>query len=202
MGPVLKALHDEIFSGPLESVATVFGVVNIVLLVRRNIWNYLAGMVSVGIFCWVFFGARLYSDALLQVFFFVVQILGWVAWSRHQEPEGDVVVETSNRRYLAGALLATGVTAVLLGYVMRRYFHAAFPYWDATVAGASVTAQIMLTYRRIENWMWWIGSNVISIVIYSRKGLYMTSLLYGFYLTMSVLGYLSWKRSLRAQGPR
>lgn len=198
-GLVLHALRTEIFTSPLESLAFFLGIGNIVLLVQRNIWNFPVGILMVAIYGWVFFHAQLYSDTLLQIFFFVVQIVAWSAWLRHREPDGELIVETSRNRDLAIALAATGITSLLLGYGMKRWAYAAFPYWDATVAGASVTAQIMLTYRRIENWLWWIGSNIISIVIYSRKGLYLTSGLYAFFLTMSVLGFISWRKKLVEQ---
>jgi len=64
----------------IEIVPSILGVVNIVLLVRRSIWNYPFGIVMVTLYGVVFFQARLFSDALLQVFFFVVQIYGWWVW--------------------------------------------------------------------------------------------------------------------------
>jgi nicotinamide mononucleotide transporter len=198
-GDFFQALRSEVFTSPLETVATGLGVANIVLLIRRSIWNYPVGIVMVSIYSYVFFGARLYSDALLQIFFFVVQIVGWTAWLKHQEPDGEVIVETCTTRELGAALLLTGVFALALGSAMGRWAHAAFPYYDATVAAASVIAQLMLTWRRIENWIWWIGANIISIVIYARKGLFLTSGLYAFFLTMAVLGFLSWRKSLKAQ---
>ncbi len=66
----------------IEIIAAVLGVANIVLLVRRSIWNYPFGIAMVSLYGWVFFDARLYSDAALQVFFFVVQLYGWWNWHR------------------------------------------------------------------------------------------------------------------------
>jgi nicotinamide mononucleotide transporter len=83
--------------------------------------------------------------------------------------------------------------------VMGHYFHAAYPYWDATVASASVVGQLLLTWRRMENWLWWIGSNLISISIYSLKGLHILAGLYLFYMLMSVFGFVEWRRKLRVQ---
>ena len=115
------------------------------------------------------------------------------------EPDGELVVARLTAREAVKALLGTAVGALILGYFMRRYAHAAFPFWDATVASASVVGQILLTYRRMENWLWWIGSNVVSIAIYNLKGLHILSGLYAFYLVMSTIGYVSWREKLRAQ---
>jgi nicotinamide mononucleotide transporter len=61
----------------LEAVAALLGLANIVLLVRRSIWNYPFGILMVLLYARVFYDAKLYSDFLLQLFFFVVQIYGW-----------------------------------------------------------------------------------------------------------------------------
>ena len=66
--------------GATEIVAAVLGVINVVLVVRRSAWNYPFGIVMVALYFFVFWNAKLYSDALLQVFFFVIQIYGWWAW--------------------------------------------------------------------------------------------------------------------------
>ena len=196
---VVAALRNEIFSGPFESVAFVLGIANIVLLIRRNIWNYPVGIAMVTLYGYVFYRAHLYSDSLLQVFFFVVQIVGWAAWLRHRAEDGELRVETSSARELALYAAGTAAGALALGFVMRRYTPAAYPYWDASVASASVFAQVMLTMRRIENWVWWMGSNVISIAVYPLKGLYLSAGLYGFFLVMSAVGYWEWRGRLRAQ---
>ncbi len=196
---MIAALHHEILSNPVESVGDLLGIVNIILLTRRSIWNFPVGIAMVSMLGYVFFRAHLYSDTLTQLYFFIVQIVGWIAWLRHREPDGEVIVATSSPRELALYLVATAATALLLGAFMSRYLHAAFPYWDATVAAASVIAQLMLTWRRIENWLWWIAANLISIVIYPLKGLYLTAALYAFMMTLSFLGYLAWRKQLSAQ---
>ena len=128
-----------------------------------------------------------------------MQIIGWVSWLRHREADGEVIVERSSPRELMLYVAASAATALLLGSFMSHYLHAAFPYWDATVAAASVIAQLMLTWRKLENWIWWIASNLISIVIYPMKGLYLTAGLYAFMMTLSIIGFVSWQRRLRAQ---
>ena len=199
MNALVEGLRAEIFSSPLESVGTVLGVANIVLLVRRSIWNYPCGIASVAVLGYVFFHTQLFSDTLLQVFFVVVQVVGWVVWLRHREPDGELVVARMDGREIGLALMGTAVGAVALGLVMKTYAHAAFPFWDATVAAASVVGQLLLTWRKMENWLWWIGANVISIVIYNLKGLHILSGLYGFYLAMAVVGFVGWTKTRAKQ---
>ena len=199
---IVAALHNEVLSNPVESIGDLLGVANIILLTRRSIWNFPVGIAMVSMLGYVFFQAHLYSDTLTQLYFFVVQIVGWVAWLRHREPDGEVTVETSSARELLLYAGGTAICALGLGYFMSHVLHAAFPYWDATVASASVIAQLMLTWRRIENWIWWIGANMISIVIYPLKGLYLTAALYAFMMSLSVLGLIAWRKKLKAQRNR
>ena len=197
MSGLFDALRAEIFSSPLEVVATLLGVANIVLLVRRSIWNYPAGILSVSILAYVFFRTQLFSDTLLQFFFVVVQIVGWLVWSRHRGQDGELIVVRTTPREAALALFGTAAGALALGFVMRRYAHAAFPFSDATVTSASVVGQLLLTWRRLENWLWWIGANLISITIYNLKGLHILAGLYAFYLMMAALGFKEWSKAQR-----
>jgi nicotinamide mononucleotide transporter len=196
---ILAALHHEILSDPAEAVGDLLGIANIVLLTRRSIWNFPVGIAMVSLLGYVFFQQRLYSDTLTQLYFLIFNVIGWVAWLRHREPDGEVIVETSSPRELALYIAGTAACALALGYFMSHVLHAAFPYWDATVASASIIAQLMLTWRRIENWLWWIGANTISIVIYPLKGLYLTAALYAFMMSLSILGFIAWRRKLIAQ---
>ena len=197
---LLHQIVSEVFGSPLQTVGTLLGVANTILLIRRSIWNWPVGIASVGILGFVFFKTYLLSDMLLQIYFVVMQVIGWIAWLRHQEPDGDLIVETMTVREVLLGLAGTAVGALLLGSVMGHYFHASYPYWDATVASASVVGQLLLTWRKMENWLWWIGSNLISIVIYSRKDLHILAGLYAFYMLMSVFGFVEWRKKLAAQG--
>ena len=144
------------------------------------------------------FHAHLFSDFLLQPFFFVVNIVGWVAWLRHRGQDGAVTVVQCSKRQILLALMGTAAGALLLGMLTKR-FGAAYPFWDGTVAAASVTGQLLLTWRKIENWLWWIGADVVAIGVYTAKGLYLTAGLYAVFLVMAALGYVSWRRTLSTQ---
>lgn len=178
----------------LEWIAVALGACNIALLVRRSIWNYPFGMAMVTLYFVIFREARLYSDMGLQLFFFVVQGWGWWAWVRAGGLDGPVDVGrlTTPMRWLwlGGTALAT----VLWGEGMDRYTDAVQPHWDAVVAMGSVAAQILLTQRKIENWVGWIAVDVLAIALYANRGLHLTAGLYALFLVMSVWGFVEWRR--------
>lgn len=185
----------------LEAIAFVLGVINVTLVVRRSLWNYPFGLVMVSLYAVIFRDAKLYSDAILQLFFVIVQIYGWINWAQSKSNEGKVVVRrlapVERSLWLAGAAAATA----LWGWGMHRYTDAAFPWWDAGVAMLSVAAQILMSRRAIENWVLWITVDGIAIGLYAAKDLWLTALLYMIFLALSVWGLMDWRRAEQRQSP-
>jgi nicotinamide mononucleotide transporter len=180
----------------LEITATLLGLANIILIVRRSVWNYPFAIAMVALYFFIFRDAKLYSDAGLQVFFFVVNLYGWWAWSRNAGADGAVSVERLSPRalalWIAGSILAT----LIWGAFMARFTDASLPLWDAGVAMLSVTAQLLMVRRKVENWYWWITVNAVSIPLYLTKGLLLTAGLYTLFLALAVWGLIEWRRSM------
>jgi nicotinamide mononucleotide transporter len=185
----------------LEWIATLLGVVCVILVVRRSLWNFPFAIGSVSLFGAVFYEAKLYSDALLQIFFVAINLYGWLNWTRTQEVDGDVVVETMGFTEQAGAL--AGMIGLTLGWgaIMATQTDASYPYVDAAVAMLSIGAQILQALRRLECWIVWIVVDLIAIPLYAAKGLQAAAGLYVIYLGLSVWGLIDWQRSRRAAGP-
>ncbi len=182
---------------PLELTAVALGVANIILLIRRSIWNYAFGIAMVILYFEIFREARLYSDMLLQIFFLVVQGWGWWAWARAGGMGGPVRVERMavSERWLW--LAAVVALTVLWGTAMGRLTDAAAPYWDAAVAMGSVASQLLLVRRKIENWIGWIAVDVLAIGLYASRELWLTAGLYGLFLILSIVGFAEWRRAER-----
>ena len=72
----------------VEALAAALVVVNVALVAARSVWNYPVALAAVAIYAWVFLGARLYSDTLLQGFFFAANVYGWVNWTRSRADAG------------------------------------------------------------------------------------------------------------------
>lgn len=184
----------------LEWIATALGVACVILVVRRSLWNYPLAIGSVTLFGIVFRDAKLYSDALLQVFFVVINLYGWWNWARARGEQGAVVVETMTLLAQVGTL--GGMIGLTLGWgaVMATQTDAAYPYIDAAVAMLSVGAQVMLARRKLENWIVWIVVDLIAVPLYAAKGLWAAAGLYVIYLGLSVWGLIDWHRAWRGGG--
>ena len=180
----------------LELAGALLGLVNIVLLVRRSVWNFPFAMAMVSLMGLTLYEQKLYAETGLQVFFFVVNAWGWWLWSRTKRAETATVPVgwMSPRSRLAWA----GTTAALslsLGWVLHRFTDAALPFADSAVTGASIAAQVLLGLRRVENWLLWIVIDVASIALFINRELYLFAALYIAFLILSVHGYREWKRA-------
>jgi nicotinamide mononucleotide transporter len=178
----------------LEIIAVILGVINILLIIARSIWNFAFGIIMVALYAVVFAQAKLYSDAGLQIFFLLVQAYGWWAWGRNKAQQGEVIVERMTRESLMLWVAGSLFTTLVWGMVMNRFTDASYPYWDASVAMFSVAAQILMTRRFLENWWWWILVNCLSIPLYLVKGLYLTAGLYGVFLALAITGLTHWRK--------
>lgn len=184
-----------------EYFAAALGLANIVLLVRRSVWNYPFGIVMVSCYAWIFFGERLYSDALLQIFFLVVQIYGWWHWTRAAEITDDrlIPVQRLSKGSQIGLLSLIILLSIVWGTMMARFTNADFPYWDGTIAMASVVAQILLARRYVENWVLWIIVDILAVGLYWQKGLHPTAMLYVVFLVLAAVGLYQWYKIYVAQ---
>jgi nicotinamide mononucleotide transporter len=178
----------------IEIVAVLFGIANILLIIRRSVWNFPVAIVMVSLYFVIFRDAKLYSDAGLQVFFAIVNLYGWWSWNRNKADAGEVVVRRLPA--LAYGLCIIGSVAAIWGWgaFMGSYTGTSYPYWDASVAMLSVTGQILMARRFVENWHYWIVVNLISIPLYVTKELYLTAGLYGVFLVLAIAGLIEWRK--------
>ncbi len=180
----------------VEWIAALLGVVNVVLVVRRSIWNYPFGLAMVTLYFFVFEDAKLYSDALLQIFFFAINLFGWWNWVRADKVDDRVAVELMGARGRAVWLGGTVAAVLVWGTLMARFTDAAAPYADATVAGMSVAAQLLQSLRRVESWVLWIAVDCLAIGLFLWRGLNVTAGLYGIFLALAVAGLVEWRKKI------
>jgi nicotinamide mononucleotide transporter len=184
--------------GAIEIAAALLGVINVLLVVRRSVWNYPFGIAMVALYFFVFWDAKLYSDALLQIFFLLIQIYGWWAWIHAARVDHGVVVNWLGRKARVRWAVGTAVAIVLWGSGMARFTDAAAPMADATIAGLSVSAQILQSLRKVESWVLWVAVDALAIGLFAWRGLAVTSGLYALFFVLAVIGLIEWRRRVQA----
>lgn len=182
----------------IEWVAAALGLVNVALVARRSLWNYPFGIAMVTLYCFIFFEAKLYSDALLQIFFLVINLYGWWIWVHSRKVEdGGIAVERMGNRDRLLWLLGTAAAILVWGSGMARFTDAAAPFADATVAGMSVTAQILQSQRRYESWVLWVAVDALATGLFWHRGLTATAILYAIFFGMALWGLAAWRQTMQ-----
>jgi nicotinamide mononucleotide transporter len=181
----------------LEIVAFGLGVAMVLCNLRVNPTGWPLAMASSLLYALLFVDSRLYGEASLQIFFIAVSGWGWWQWLRGTGRDGGALHVgrmTGRERALAGA--ATLAAWPLLGLVLAHGTDSDVPFLDALPTVASVTGQILLGRKRIENWPVWLAVNLVSIGLFAFKGLWLTVLLYAVFALLSVVGWRAWQRRL------
>jgi nicotinamide mononucleotide transporter len=180
----------------LELFAAVITAYSVWLTARENIWCWPTGIVSVVLYGWIFWQARLYANAWLQVLYLILIIYGWYEWLHGGKHHAALQV---SRTPMAGWMvtIVLGVAASAgLGWAMKHYTNAAMPYSDAGTTAFSVAAEAMTTRKWIENWIVWIVVDGVTTWMLFVQRLYASTFLYASFLVLAVIGWIEWKKSL------
>lgn len=138
---------------------------------------------------------KLYGEAALQGLFIALALWGWWQWLRATGADGAALqVRHLPTRWRWRALVATLAAWPLLGLLLSRLTDSDVPFWDALPTVASVTGQILLGRKLVENWPTWVVVNLISVGLFASKGLWLTVLLYGLFALLALWGWRQWKQ--------
>jgi len=180
----------------LEALAAITGLWSVYLVTKQNIWCWPIGLVSVAIAAVVFYDSFLYSDMILHVYYFGMNIYGWIYWSKKSMDDDPLPVTYMSWIQNTSWVVVTVAGTLLWGFTMSKNTQASFPYGDAFTTVASLVAQWFMAKKRLENWVYWFIIDVVAIIIYALKGLYLFSGQYFIFLILCVVGYRSWKKTM------
>lgn len=191
----------------IGSLAGITGVLCVVLVAKGSIWNYLFGLVNVSLYAYISYKASLYGDAGLNALYYLpMQFVGWWQWRKRgaavsQSEAGGKGVQVRARRFnwKQRIVLAFGCTVavVAIGYVLR-YIGDPQPFKDSATTVLSIVAQALMALAFMEQWVLWIITNVISVVMWSicvaRGEMHagVMVIMWVFYLLNSLNGFRVW----------
>lgn len=181
-----------------EAAGVVLAIAYLVLAIRQNILCWYAAFASSLIYLAVFFGARLYMESALQIFYAAMAVYGYVQWKYGGAEHAGVRITTWSARQHAFALGIIAVLSSSLGWLMSRT-DAAFPFADSFTTVAAIVTTFMVARKILENWLYWFVIDGISVFIYIARGLELTAALFVLYLVLIVVGFRRWWLDWRAQ---
>lgn len=167
----------------------------LILAARENIWCWACAFVSTAIYIVLFFSVSLLSEFLLNIFYLVMAIYGWWQWRGGGAGNNRKIQTWSPAKHL-GVILATAAFVPLLAFLTNAA-GASYPLLDATTTCFAVVTTFMVTHKVLENWLYWLVIDALSIYLYLAKELYITAGLFALYLVICVLGYRRWREKMR-----
>jgi nicotinamide mononucleotide transporter len=181
----------------LEVVGAITGLLCVWLAARQQVWTWPIALVSVTCYFVFFYQIQLYADMWLQVFFLGSNLYGWYEWLYGSRNHSELPVTRLKVVPLILVLLAGGAASRLMGHYFQSFTNATYPLLDSALAAFSILAQILLTRKKIENWIIWFVVDIFYVGLYWQKEAYLTAGLYFIFLIIAVQGFLAWKRSLK-----
>ena len=187
----------------IELIGTVFGLIAVWLATRQKISSWLVGLINVSCFFWLFYQVQLYSGMFLQAFFFATNIYGWFVWRKQLGGKEAPTILSSTKRW--SLLIITALLTITVGLIVQKlpflypeFFQkpASQPYYDAFIAIASISGQLMLTRRISDNWFVWLVVNAVSVLVFFRQGLYLLTIEYVLFLLLSIKGIIDWRKTV------
>ena len=182
----------------VELVAVIFGLAYVFLAIRIHHWCWYMTLCSGALFLWLFWNVELYLMSLLQLFFLGIAIYGIFKWNPNSNSmEKQIkIIKPKHHLYIFSLIV---LSSIVIGWFLNHYTDDAFPYLDTFTTVGSLITSWMVAKKILENWLYWIVIDAVSIYIYIERELYLTVLLFTIYLIMAALGYHQWKLSYHQQ---
>lgn len=182
----------------LEIIAVVFGFLSVWYSKQNKLLVFPTGMISTLIFVYLLLKWGLLGDMMINAYYFIMSIYGWYIWTRKT---GNTVLNPVSRTTLKEKKTSVIIFISTLIFVFVVY--KAFDKWTSWMAYVdTLTTAIffvgmwLMARRKIENWIFWIIGDIISVPLYFYKGFTFTSLQYFGFTFIAIFGYLAWKNTI------
>lgn len=199
-----QTFWDNILNTSLpEFIAVVFGLLSVWYARKEKILVYPTGIVSVVIYVYICFDVKLYADAGINLFYFIMSVYGWYRWSKRKAVP-KLKITTCNRKdwlIVTGMFLLSMAVIIVLLKIFKQddieYWSTKVPYIDTFTTSVFIVGMWLMALKKIENWIAWIIGDVISIPLFAYKGLAFTGFQFAAFLVLAIMGYISWRKKLK-----
>ncbi|WP_136480419.1 nicotinamide riboside transporter PnuC [Cognatitamlana onchidii] len=179
----------------LEIIAVFFGFASVWFSKKNNVLVFPTGMVSTLIFVYLLLKWELLGDMMINAYYFIMSVYGWYVWTRRVDKTHLTPISrtTSNEKKVGALLFMATLLFVYLVYITFNKWTSWVAYVDTITTAIFFVGMWLMARRKIENWIFWIVGDLISIPLYYHKGLTFTSLQYFGFTLIAIFGYLTWR---------
>lgn len=178
----------------LEGFAVFFGLASVWYAKKEDILVFPTGIISVLIYVYITFGAKLYADMSINFFYFIMSVYGWYMWTHKNNEKAERSITWATKK--DHIISAIGLVVFYAGmyYVLKFHTDSDVPIIDSLTTAIFIIGMYLMALKKIENWIYWIIGDLISVPLYLYKGLVLTSFQFFVFLIIAVLGYLEWRK--------
>lgn len=173
----------------------ILAMAYLLLAIKQSAWCWIAGFLSTLIYSVIFFDVSLLMDSALNIYYMLMAVYGWYSWKytgKIKEKELEITSWGISKNIKAIGILS--LISLILGYFMANFTKADFAYVDTFTTVFAVFTTYLLAKKIIENWIYWVVIDFVSIYVYIQKGLNLTSALFALYTILAIVAYFSWKK--------
>jgi len=182
---------------PWELAAVALGIAYLLLAMRESLWCWYAAFVSTAIFLVLFWQVGLLMESALQVYYLAMAVYGWWQWQHGSGGADELAISRWGTRQHLTATGAVLALSALSGTFLYQYSTAALPYLDSFTTWGAIVTTWMVARKILENWLYWLVIDGVSIHLYLDRGLYLTALLFVAYLVIAIFGFRQWLHHYR-----
>ena len=185
----------------LEFLAFIFGIISVIYAKKENILVYPTGIICTVITIYLLYRAQYFGDMMMNVYYSAMSIYGWWNWSRVKDNHYIVLISKTNKKeYLIASFFFLLTIVITFSVYKMNLDSLEIPnYIDIFTSGIFFTAMWLMANKKIESWIFWIIGDIITIPLYSYRGLGILSLQYLIFLILAIQGYYEWKKTLNKQ---
>jgi len=182
----------------LERFSVGCGIIQVLLSKNNKVSNYLFGILGIISGMYVLFGAKLYADIALNMYYLVMSVYGWWYWKTNKEASEQPITGCNKREWSIVASIVI-VAFIVLYFSLISFTDSDVPVWDAWVSATAWAGMWLLARRKIENWILLNISNAFAIPLLIHKDLYLFALLTTFLFIVAIFGYFKWAKIMKLE---
>lgn len=181
-----------------EYLAVLFGVAYIVLVTKESLWAWPCAFFNTLIYTILFFNGALLMESALNIYYLFMAFYGFYCWRYGSNEHRELAISSWGIKAHVLLIVITTVLSLVIGYLLDTYTRADYAYLDSLTSCFAVVTTYLVAKKVLENWLYWVVIDAVSIYLFLQKGYYPTVILFAVYTGIAVFGYLSWREHYNA----
>lgn len=187
----------------IEIIAVLFGIFSVWYARKENILVFPFGIANVSIYIYICFVSQLFANAGINIVYLISNIFGWYMWTRSGKDDETLQITRNNKKQNVISWISVVFIYVSVFFILRwvnqgdtEYLDSYLPWIDSFNTAFFLVATILMAFKKLESWIFWIIGDIVSIPIFASQGLYFTSIQYSVFLVLAILGWREWKKKI------